>query len=58
MKRYPPTDLNGHTMSVYARAVEADRLFFKEMIKTMTPEEINRFCFENGYTVPEPKEKK
>lgn len=50
-----PTSLNGHTMDIYARAVEADRLFTQEMLKTMTPEQINRFCFENGFAVPEPK---
>lgn len=52
-KPYPPIDLNGHTMSIYAQAVEQDRLFFTELMKTMTPEEINRFCFENGFAVPE-----
>ena len=35
--------------------VEQDRLFIKELIKTMTPEQINRFCFENGFEVPDPQ---
>lgn len=41
-------------MDAYAQAVEQDRLFIQQMIKTMTPEQINRFCFENGFEVPEP----
>lgn len=48
---------SGHAVSIYAQAVEQDHLFAQEMIKTMTPEQINRFCFENGFSVPEPKEK-
>ena len=52
-KPYPPTDLNGHTMSIYAQAVEADRLFTQELIKHMTPKELERFCLENGFAVPE-----
>ena len=39
-------------MDAYQRAVEQDRLFIQEMIKTMTPEQINQFCFENGFEVP------
>lgn len=41
-------------MDVYQQAVEQDRLFIQELIKTMTPEQINRFCFENGFEVPKP----
>ena len=44
-------------MTAYAQAIEQDRLFAQRMLKTMTTEEINRFCFENGFTHPEPKEK-
>lgn len=44
-------------MQVYAESVEQDRLFAQHMMKTMTPEQINRFCFENGFSVPEPKKK-
>lgn len=52
------TSLNGHTMSIYTQAVEQDRLFMEEMIKTMTPEQINQFCFENGFAVPTQEELK
>lgn len=37
---------------VYAQAIEQDRLFFEQMLKTMTPEQINQFCFENGFEIP------
>lgn len=50
--------LQAVAMDAYAQAIEQDRLFAQRMMKTMTPEQINRFCFENGYSVPEPKEKK
>ena len=46
------------TMDAYAQAVEQDRKFMEKMLKTLTPEQVNRFCFENGYSVPEPKGKK
>ena len=49
--------LQAVAMNAYAQAIEQDRLFAQRMMKTMTPEQINRFCFENGYAVPEPKEK-
>jgi hypothetical protein len=41
-------------MDAYQLAVELDRRLHNEMIKNMTPEQINRFCFENGFEVPEP----
>ena len=50
--------LQAGAMTAYAQAIEQDRLLAQRMMKTMTPEQINRFCFENGYSVPEPKEKK
>lgn len=49
--------LQAVAMNAYAQAIEQDRLIAQRMMKTMTPEQINRFCFENGYSVPEPKEK-
>lgn len=39
-------------MSAYAQAVEQDRLFTQELLKNMSPEQVNRFCFENGFSVP------
>lgn len=45
------------TMDAYAQAVEQDRKFMEKMVATMTPEQVNRFCFENGFPVPEPKDK-
>lgn len=38
--------------NAYEKAVEQDRLAIQEMLKTMTPEQINKFCFENGFEVP------
>ncbi|MNC83423.1 hypothetical protein D3C75_1373590 [compost metagenome] len=32
--------------------------WIKEAIKHMSQEELERFCLENGFVVPEPKEKK
>jgi hypothetical protein len=57
---YSPTSLNGHTMHIFLvqhETAKQDRLFNEEMMKTMTPEQIKRFCLENGFAVPEPKEK-
>lgn len=48
-------ELQTVAIDAYAQAIEQDRLFAQRMMKTMTPEQINRFCFENGYSVPEPK---
>lgn len=43
----------GHTwQDAYTLAVKQDEIAMREMFKTMTPEEINRFCFENGFVVP------
>lgn len=49
--------LQAVAMDAYAQAIEQDRLFAQRMMKTMTPEQINQFCFENGFSVPEPKDK-
>lgn len=49
--------LQAVAMNAYAQAIEQDRLFAQRMMKTMTPEQVNRFCYENGYSAPEPKEK-
>lgn len=57
VKPSPSISLNANTIHVYARAVEEDRKFTQRMMQTMTPEQINRFCFENGFSVPEPKDK-
>ena len=50
--------LQAGAMTAYAQAIEQDRLFAQRMMQTMTTEQVNRFCFENGFSVPEPKEKK
>lgn len=49
--------LQAVAMNAYAQAIEQDRLFAQRMMKTMTPEQSNQFCFENGFSVPEPKDK-
>lgn len=49
--------LQAVAMNAYAQAIEQDRLFAQRVMQTMTTEQVNRFCFENGYSVPEPKEK-
>lgn len=56
-----PTSLNGHTIGIFLvqhEAAKQAKEMFEIILNTMTPEQINRFCFENGYSVPEPKEKK
>lgn len=35
---------------VHAQAMVADRMFINHLVSTMTPEELERFCFENGFT--------
>ena len=59
-KPYSPTSLNGHTMHILLvqhEAAKQHRLFIEELVKTGTPEQIKRFCLENGFAVPEPTKK-